>query len=57
MDISLKVAHFYCLFLLSPYLCSPAVSFPTGLSTVGVLQQYSVSFLLPGSILYYSHFA
>ena len=55
MDISLKVAHFYCLFLLSPYLCSPAVSFPTGLSTVGVLQQYSVSFLLPGSILYYSH--
>ena len=56
MDISLKIAHFYCLFLLFCYLCSPTVGFPTGLLTVAVPQQYLVSFSLPGSVLCYLHF-
>ena len=56
MTIYLKIAHFYCLFLLSSYLCSPAFKFPTGLGTVGILQQYLVILSLPGSILYYSHY-
>ena len=55
MDVSLKIAHVCYLLLLSFYLCSPAVGFPTGLITVNVSQQYLVSFSLPGSILYYSH--
>ena len=54
MDVSLKIAHVCYLLLLSFYLCSPAVGFPTGLITVNVSQQYLVSFSLPGSILYYS---
>ena len=45
MDISLKRAHFYCLLLLSHYLCAPAVGFRGGLLTVSVPQQYLVSFM------------
>ena len=45
MDISLKRAHFYCLLLLSHYLCAPAVGFRGGLLTVSVPQQYLVSFV------------
>ena len=57
LNISLKIAHLYCLFLLFSYLCSPSVRSTTGLLTVGVLQQYLVSFSLSGSVLYYSQFA
>lgn len=51
MDISLKRAHFYCLLLLSHYLCAPAVGFRGGLLTVSVPQQCLVSFSLPGFVL------
>lgn len=38
MEISLKTAHFFVLFLLSSYVWSPAVRFSTGLLGIGLLQ-------------------
>ena len=56
MGISLKMSRLFCLFLLSSFYAVLHSNFATGLLTVGVPQQYLVSFSLPGSILYYSHF-
>ena len=54
MDIPLKTVHFYCLLLLSSYLFSPAVKFPTGSLIVGVPQQNleTSHFLVP---IYFIH--